>query len=103
MAVDIATKAATDSTLIGFLTDKEFSIPLAQMLLFVIANSVCLLLGKFRLGLVVTYMFVFFWGYIYKREFLIATFEKTEWGVPLYAFFGTFILIMGTIGLLKKD
>ncbi|MEO5358310.1 MAG: hypothetical protein H7844_13585 [Nitrospirae bacterium YQR-1] len=94
---------AAESTLIGFLNDKEFSIPLAQILLFVAANSICLLLGKFRMGLVITYCFVFFWGYVYKREFLIATFEKTEWGMPLYAFFGTFILIMGAIGLLKKD
>lgn len=65
---------------IEFFSDKEFAIPLGQVVIFVIINSFCLLFGKYKMGLLISYCFVMYWGFIFNQSYFINILGKTSWG-----------------------
>lgn len=89
--------------LIELLTDKTLSVPMGQVLLFVIVVSICLLVGRHKLGLLVSYSFVLYWGLIFNR----ATFVEVMGGSTLSMFFyllaGIMILVTGIIGFMQQS
>ncbi len=72
------------SLIIEFFTGKEFSVPLWEVALLVVINSICLLLGRHRLGLIVTYFFVFYWGFILNRGLFTDMLGNMTCGLYLY-------------------
>ncbi|HKN19580.1 MAG TPA: hypothetical protein VJW95_07270 [Dissulfurispiraceae bacterium] len=86
---------AVDSFLTG---GESLAIPLGQVLIFVLITSYCLLFAKYKLGLLITYCSVFYWGFISNREFIIDRFGNTSWGLILYVLVGIFMVIMFLIG-----
>jgi hypothetical protein len=71
--------------------------------MFFVANSLCLLMGRFRLGLLLSYTFVFYWGFIYNREYLLGLLGKTEWGILLYVLSGAIILFTFLVASFKRE
>jgi hypothetical protein len=86
-----------------FFLGKEFSVPLLEVIAFVIFNSICLLLGRYRLGLVISYCFVFYWGFIFNMSNFVEMFNGTSWGLPVYGFFGVFMFAVAMIGFFVHD
>ncbi|HXW68442.1 MAG TPA: hypothetical protein VEJ88_02440 [Dissulfurispiraceae bacterium] len=87
------------NSVVSFLTGGEaLAIPLGQVLIFVMITSYCLLFAKYKLGLLITYCFVFYWGFISNREFIIDRFGSNSWGLILYVLVGIFMVIMFLIG-----
>ena len=82
----------------GFFSGKEFSVPLLEVIAFVIFNSMCLLFGRYRLGLVISYCFVFYWGFIFNMNNFVKMLDGTTWGLPVYGFFGVFMFAVAIIG-----
>lgn len=85
-------------SLIDFFTGKEFSVPIWEVLLLVIINSFCLILGKHRLGLIVSYLFVFYWGFIINRGYFIDMLGNMTWGLYVYAILGVIMVIIAVVG-----
>lgn len=79
----------------------SLAIPFGQVLIFVVINSFCLLLGKHKLGLLTTYCFVFFWGFISNREYFIDRFGHTTSGLVVYVMSGILMIIVFIIGFLQ--
>jgi hypothetical protein len=85
--------------LTGFFMDTTFSVPLAQMVIFVGLVSVCMLLGRYRFGLVVTLAFVFFWSFVLNFRYFVDLLNTVRWGLQLYALSGLLLFAMILMGL----
>ncbi|MEE9259012.1 MAG: hypothetical protein V3U37_05680 [Nitrospinaceae bacterium] len=86
-----------------FLGDKTFSVPLGQVLLFALLLTFCMLLGRHKLGLIVSYTFVFYWGFIFNRPYFVNMFGDTSYGLYAYGFFGLFMVLLAIVGLFQKS
>lgn len=85
--------------LIGFLSSTTISVPLGQMVLFILVISFCMIGSKFKLGLLVTYVFVFYWGFIFNQSAFIDAAGQASTGLFAYAFFGILMIVVALIGL----
>ena len=83
---------------LDFFSKTTISVPLGQMVLFVILVSLCMVAGKFKLGLLTTYLFVLNWGYIFNRDLFINAAGDASMGLFAYAFFGISMVIAVLIG-----
>jgi hypothetical protein len=88
--------------LLQFLSGKDFSVPLWEIALLVLINSICLLLGRHRLGLIVAYFFVFYWGFIFNSRYFLNMLGDLTWGLYIYVVLGIVMAIIFLIGLFVK-
>jgi len=86
------------SCLLSFITDKHFSIPLGEVFLFVVLIAVFLLLGKHKIGLLVTLCFVIYLGFFLNFDYLVEILGDTSVGIPLYIFFGVALVALVIVG-----
>jgi hypothetical protein len=87
----------------GILTGKEFAIPVWEVIVFVLIISICLLLGRNRLGLISSYCFVFYWGFISNMTNFSSMLSNTSWGMPLYVFSGFVMFIVAIMGFFVES
>jgi len=87
----------------AFLSDKTLSVPLSQVLLFTLLMTICMLFGRHKLGLMVSYSFVFFWGFIFNRNYFIDLLGQTTMGLYLYTLFGLLMAVLAVVGMLQSD
>ncbi|MCX8070484.1 MAG: hypothetical protein N2738_08275 [Thermodesulfovibrionales bacterium] len=88
---------------LDFMSDVDFAVPLGQVIIFVIINSICLLFGKYKTGLLVSYCFVLYWGFIFNLKYFVSVFGSTAWGLPVYIFAGVAMAIIIVIKFLQHD
>jgi hypothetical protein len=93
----------TLSSILEFLSSKELSVPLGQVILFVLVNSLCLLYGRYKLGLLVSYCFVLYWGFIFNFKYFTDLLGNTTFGMPIYVFSGVVMLVLVVIGFFVGD
>ncbi len=86
-----------------FLSDKSLSVPLSQVLLFTLLMTLCMLFGRHKLGLLISYAFVFFWGFVFNRNYFIDMLGNTTAGLYTYTLFGFFMAVLAIIGMFQKD
>ncbi len=84
---------------ISFLSSAMISVPLGQMVLFTLVISFCMIGSKFKLDLLVTYVFVFYWGFIFNQSAFIDAAGQASTGLFAYAFFGIIMIVVALIGL----
>ncbi len=88
--------------LLQFFSDKDFSVPLWEVILLVLINSICLLLGRHRLGLIVSYLFVFYWGFIFNSTYFVNMMGYFAWGLYIYVISGLVMAIIFLISFFVK-
>ncbi|MBI5749123.1 MAG: hypothetical protein HZA00_08355 [Nitrospinae bacterium] len=86
-----------------FLNDKSFSVPLGQLVVFVVINSFCLLFGRYKLGLLLTYCFVFYWGFLFNKDYFVDMLGNTNWGLYLYAISGIAMSVTAIVGFFQES
>lgn len=86
----------------GFLPNLELSIPLDQIVMFAVVSSLCLVLGKHKIGLLAAYGFLFYWVFIINQGFFMKKLEETAGGVYIYGALGLVMALIGFVGFLKK-
>jgi hypothetical protein len=89
-------------SLLQFFSDKEFSVPVWEVALLIFINSVCILLGRYKLGLFISYFFVFYWGFMLNRPYFVDMLGNMTLGLYLYATAGVVMAIIIVIGLFIK-
>jgi hypothetical protein len=89
-------------TLLRFFSGKDFSVPLWEVILLVLINSICLLLGRHRLGLIVSYLFVFYWGFIFNSTYFVNMMDYFTWGLYIYVISGVVMAIIFLISFFVK-
>jgi hypothetical protein len=81
----------------------ELSIPLVQMALLLILNTLSLLFGRIKLALLITYLFTLYWGYILNQKLLTGSVLENlnEFSFFfMYFGFGVVVVIFSLIGFL---
>jgi hypothetical protein len=86
----------------AFLADKTLSIPLGQVLLFTLLMTLCMLFGRHKLGLLISYSFVFFWGFVFNRSYFVDLLGNTSSGLYIYSLSGLVMAVLAVIGMLKR-
>lgn len=88
--------------LLQFLSGKDFSVPLWEVVFLVLITSICLLLGRHRLGLIVSYLFVLYWGFVFNMKYFINILGDVTWGLYIYAGLGVMMAIVFLIGFFVR-
>jgi hypothetical protein len=82
-------------------SDEDFSVPAMQVFLLMLMNSICLLLGRFKLGLLVSYCFAFYWGFVFNKDYFVGLHAVTPASLAVYAAGGMAMLVVAVIGFLR--
>jgi hypothetical protein len=72
----------------------EFAIPALQVALYVLITVGCLLFTKYRAGLLMSFLFTFYWVFILNRE-KIKTFTGGENSVFMGLYFVSGAMVVG--------
>jgi hypothetical protein len=91
------------ASFLAFINDKDLSVPLGEVITFVFINSFCLLSGRFKLGLLISYCFVFYWGFLFNKNYFVDILGSTNLGLYVYALSGFAMIIIAIIGFLVKE
>lgn len=81
---------------VGFLTDSSLCIPIAQMATLLAILVVCMLTSRHKLGLLVTFCYVYYWGFLFNQGVFVDAFGNTLRGLLFYLISG-FLLIVTSI------
>ena len=85
-----------------FFSDKSLSDPLSQVMLFALVITLCMLFGKHKMGLLVSYAFVFYWGFIFSRPYFIDMLGNNTMGLYAYTIFGFGMAVLSIVGMFQK-
>jgi len=69
----------------AFFSDSNLIIPLAQVTAYMFICAFCFLFRKHKLGLIISYCFVFYWGFIFGGEYFVN--QQGENLMELYVYF----------------
>ena len=83
---------------VSFVTDNSMSIPVGEVFFFVLVETVLLLLGRHKTGLIVTLCFVIYWGFFLNFESMVNVLGATSLGIPLYIFSGVCLVALVLVG-----
>ncbi|UCG99697.1 MAG: hypothetical protein JSU78_04425 [Deltaproteobacteria bacterium] len=87
---------------VGILSAVEIKIPIYILISYIALISICLLLRRIHLGLAVSFLFVFYIGYLYNRSFLIETLKGSPLGIVIYAGLGLVTIVLAIISFLSS-
>ena len=79
---------------------KELTVPLWEIIAFVAVITLFLIFGKHRLGLIISYITVFFWVFIVNYNNFFDMLNSTSYGLSAYAVSAIAMLIMTVVGAL---
>ena len=85
-----------------FFGDKDFSLPIWEITVLIIFVSVCLILGKHKVGLIIAYVCLFYWGFILNRAYIVDLLGGATWAVYVYSAAGVVMAILAILGLFIK-
>lgn len=88
----------TIATLYDFITDKTISVPLGELIIFITFISFFLLYGNHRMGLITTFCFVLYWGFIINFNYFVSILGETSIGMPIYVLSGVSMVILIIVG-----
>ena len=91
---------------ISYFQNNNMIIPLWQMILYILIISFCLLFKKDRLGLSVSFIFCFLWGFIVNRETFLGNINNiNRFSLPfiLYIISGFIVITLSIISFFRTD
>ena len=89
-------------SVVNTLSVMEIGIPLYMVISYVGIISICLLLRRIELGLAISFLFVFYMGYLYNRDFLLDAIEGSTIGLMIYSTLGFIIIILSVFFMAIK-
>ena len=88
---------------VEFLSSKAFFISFGQIAFMFLACFLCLLYGKHKTGLLLSYFFIFYWGFISNRIYWLELFGDSGIGLMMYFGTATAIALMGVFSFFQTD
>ena len=86
----------------NFSATTEFTIPIVQIIFFMFFSTFCFLLRKYKLGLMISFLFVFYWGFIHSSSSFVDMMGSPNLGFFVYLFFGVLIITLALVGFLQE-
>ena len=81
----------------------ELTIPLSQMIVFIVFISVCLLFSRYKLGLSVTFCFTFYWGFVHNKDLFFSDIEGSSPFLIIYIFSGIVLLLFALFSFMGEE
>lgn len=82
-------------------TSAQLTIPMIQVVLLLALSTGALLLGRFRLALLINYCFTLYWGYVANMGLFTAKeVSKLNGYSFIYFSFGIVVVLLAMIGLI---
>jgi hypothetical protein len=75
----------------------QIGVPLYMVLVYIGIISICLLLGRIQLGLAVSFLFVFYLGYLYNRTLFLDVVKGSTVASLIYTALGFVLIILALI------
>jgi hypothetical protein len=91
------------SETMDFIANKVFFISLGQIGIMFLICFLCLLTGKYKTGLLLSYFFIFYWGFVSNRIHWMELFGDSGMGLMMYFFSATTIALMGVVSFFQSD
>ncbi|MEK9629608.1 MAG: hypothetical protein VW455_11385 [Nitrospinota bacterium] len=86
-----------------FFSQKVFLISFGQIGLMFLLCFFCLISGRYKTGLLFSYFFIFYWGFVSNRGHWISLFGDHGTGMVLYLFSATAVALMGVISIFQEN
>ena len=90
-----------DPDLIEKIHSYQMVIPAWQMIFYVVIISFCLVSTSYKVGLIITYSFSLYWGFVLYWEEVVGSFSRYPGAVMLYVASGLMLVILMVIACLR--
>jgi hypothetical protein len=90
-------------TFLQFISGKGFFLSLKDIIFFVSFLSFCVLFCRYKLGLLFTYCFVFYLGYVLHGPYFVNILVNTTWGLFLYGIAGFVMIVLFIISCFQES
>ncbi len=88
---------------VEFLSTQEFTIPVMQVVFYMFLSTVCFFLKKYKLGLMISYAFVFNWGFLHSSATFANMAGKPTTGLFIYLASGLMMAVLVVIGFFREE
>lgn len=86
-----------------FLSMNEFSIPVAQIVSYVFISTLSFFFRRYKMGLMVSFSYVFYWGFVHGSEIFIDKMGKATPGLIIYLFCGLMLAVLVVVGFFREE
>lgn len=86
-----------------FLSANEFSIPLIQVVSYMFCSTFCFFFRKYKLGLLISYAYVFNWGFLHGSMHFVDMMGKPTMGMFVYLASGLMLAVLVVIGFFREE
>mgnify|MGYP006928160620 CR=1 FL=1 len=84
-------------------TQKVFLISFGQIGLMFLLCFFCLITGRYKTGLLMSYFFIFYWGFVSNRMYWMELFGGEGMGLVLYLFSAIAVALIGVISIFQEN
>jgi len=88
---------------IEFLSTKEFSIPVGQIVSYMFFSTICFLLKRYKAGLMISYAYVFYWGFLHASANFVDEVGNPTLGVMVYLASGLMMAVLVVVGFFRDE
>jgi uncharacterized membrane protein len=86
-----------------FIVGQSFAVPMLHVVLVMAFFSICVIWGKFRIGLLGTYFLFLYWGFIANGAGLIKALDMGTTGLALFVLTGISMVFIGFVGFFRSQ
>lgn len=87
----------------GFLYTTELVIPVGQVVFYMFLSTLCFFLRKYKLGLMTSFAFVFYWGFLQSNVSFVDVLGKPTLGLFIYLFSGLMLAALALVGFFTTE
>ncbi len=88
--------------LMDMLSATEMKVPIYMVLCYIGVLSFCVLLGRIRMGLALSFLFVFYIGYLHNRSLIVESMKGSAVGIAIYAALGLTLIVLAVAALFSS-
>ena len=86
-----------------FLSTNEFSVPLMQVVSYMFCSTLCFFFRKYKLGLMISFGYVFNWGFLHASANFVDMLGKPTFGLFIYLGSGLMMAILVVTSFFRED
>jgi hypothetical protein len=86
-----------------FLFTTEFTISVWQVVSYMFFSTACFFFRKYKLGLLISFSYVFNWGYLHATANFLDLMGKPTPGLIVYLFSGLMLVTLAVVGFFREE
>lgn len=89
--------------ILTFFSEATLTLSVREVFILMVYLSVCILLGKNKIGLLGTYAFLLYWGFLANKAQMVSALGKAKLSLYLYPALALFLVVIAFIGFLRPE